>query len=367
MTNQGRQTKDRSWLYEQTIYIVLWTLIILQPILNEVIAESKGLEFSWNAVFRTWIRTTPYVAIFLIHNFILIPNLLVRSRLKYYILTVVLLLFAIGAYNYEIYESRTPRFAEPPVTEMAPEEGFMRPSRPARPVIPGLLHTVMGMLLIGMNLATALMFRYYREQDQRKMLETIMLQDELKYLKAQINPHFFMNMLNNIHALIDIDREKAQDMILELSKLMRYVLYDGENQMTALTNEVRFISSYVSLMRLRYPDDKVEIILDIPEHPSEHAKLPPLMFIAFIENAFKHGVSYMKKSVIEITLKEHPDRIYFLCRNTKPAVDTMHRLEGGVGLENVKRRLSLLYGRDDMLTIADGHEDYTVKLNIPLR
>lgn len=318
------------------------------------------MDFSWNRVISSWIRTTPFLLLFILHNSFIIPNLLSRPRLKYYIASTVVMIAMLSTYTHVIHEKNRPKPDRPP------QEMMQHPPRHGRPPLPFLLPILMSSFMFGANLAISLMFRYYREQDARKMLETIMLQDELKYLKAQINPHFFMNMLNNIHAMIDIDSGKAQDMILELSKLMRYLLYEGESQMTSVADEVTFISSYVSLMRLRYPEDKVEIRLNLPEHPSGKNELPPLLFIAFIENAFKHGISYMKKSIIEITLTEAQDIISFQCYNTKPSVETSAKQQGGVGLENIRRRLSLLYGNSDMLAIDEGHDDYTVKLNIPL-
>ena len=360
MARYDRHRKDRSWLHEQYIYIAIWILIFFLPIVNEIIAETRGMDFSWSRVTRSWIRTTPFLLMFVLHNSFVIPNLLSRPKLKYYIASVVVMIAILSTYTHSIHEKN-----RPPVDRPRPE--MSQPPRPGRPPLPFLLPILMSSLMFGVNLAISLMFRYYREQDERKMLETIMLQDELKYLKTQINPHFFMNMLNNIHAMIEIDSEKAQDMIIELSKLMRYLLHEGENQMTSVADEVRFISSYVSLMRLRYPEDKVEIRLHLPESPSGKDKLPPLLFIAFIENAFKHGVSYMKKSVIEITLTESPGAISFHCLNTKPSAEAAVKQQGGVGLENVKRRLSLLYGNSDMLAITENHDYYTVKLNIPLQ
>lgn len=361
MARYDRHRKDRSWLHEQYIYIAIWILIFFLPIVNEIIAETRGMDFSWNRVTRSWIRTTPFLLLFILHNSFIIPNLLSRPKLKYYIASVVVMIAILSTYTHSIHEKNRPAVDRPWPEISQP------PPRPGRLPRPFLLPILMSSLMFGANLAISLMFRYYREQDERKMLETIMLQDELKYLKAQINPHFFMNMLNNIHAMIDFDSEKAQDMIIELSKLMRYLLYEGENQMTSVADEVRFISSYVSLMRLRYPEDKVEIRLNLPESPSGKDKLPPLLFIAFIENAFKHGVSYMKKSVIEITLTESPGAISFHCLNTKPSAEAAVKQQGGVGLENVKRRLSLLYGNSDMLAITENHDYYTVKLNIPLQ
>lgn len=191
------------------------------------------------------------------------------------------------------------------------------------------------------------------------------MQEELRYLKAQIDPHFFMNMLNNIHSMVDVDPELAQQMILDLSKLMRYVLYEGSSSYTTFENEVQFISKYVELMRQRYPSDKVQVSLDVPETPSASLLLPPLLFISFVENAFKHGVSYMRKSEISVSLSEEPSRICFKCSNTRSPLETRTGTKGGVGLANVRRRLDLLYQDRYMLDIVETDEIYSVILIIP--
>ena len=223
----------------------------------------------------------------------------------------------------------------------------------------------MALLLLGLNLAVSIMFKYYRDQEDRKLLENMRLKDELKYLKAQINPHFFMNMLNNIHALVETDPVKAQEMLLELSKLMRYVLYEGDNDVATLQSEVRFLTTYIELMRQRYPESKVCVVTDLRSEPQEDVPIPPLLFIAFVENAFKHGVSYRKRTEIEVSLRLISGKIHFYCRNTKPENEGAVSVPGGVGLENARRRLDLLYGSDYSLRIDDLDEEFIVVLIIP--
>lgn len=133
-----------------------------------------------------------------------------------------------------------------------------------------------------------------------KELEHQHLESELKYLKYQLNPHFFMNTLNNIHALVDIDSEKAKKTIIELSKLMRYVLYEANKSQISLKYEIQFLENYIALMKLRYTehlDIQTEFPLIVP-----HVQIPPLLFISLLENAFKHGVSYRESSYIHVLL-----------------------------------------------------------------
>ena len=171
-----------------------------------------------------------------------------------------------------------------------------------------------------------------------------------------------MNTLNNIHALVDIDPEKAKESIIELSKLMRYVLYDGNMQMASLQKESDFIDNYIELMRLRY-SDRVDIRVE-RDKTLPDAMIAPLITITYVENAFKHGVSYNEESFIHIITHVKDGRFLFTCRNSKHKESTEEH--GGVGLENTRKRLNLIYGDDYSLNIDDGEKAYSVELDIPL-
>ena len=155
---------------------------------------------------------------------------------------------------------------------------------------------LIALLMFSFNIAVKLFFKSVRDQEAMKELEHNNLQTELDYLKYQINPHFFMNTLNNIHALVDIDTEKAKQTIVELSRLMRYVLYESNNRLISLSKELQFLNHYIELMRIRYTD-KVRIDVSFPTDTGE-VQVPPLLFVSFVENAFKHGVSYQHASFV---------------------------------------------------------------------
>ena len=171
-----------------------------------------------------------------------------------------------------------------------------------------------------------------------------------------------MNMLNNIHAMIELDSVKGQDMTLELSKLMRYVLYEGENSTSTFVGEISFIESYMALMRRRYPEGKIDISLEVPQHPSADILVPPMIFVTFVENAFKHGVSYQAKSRVCVSLKESDGIIHFTCENTNMC--SSKGSQGGVGLDNVRRRLDLMYGDRYTLVVENDRKIFKVSLTI---
>ena len=170
-----------------------------------------------------------------------------------------------------------------------------------------------------------------------------------------------MNSLNNIHSMIEIDSEKAQDMTLELSSLMRYVLYEGANSTASFADEVAFILNYVSLMRSRYPDSKVRISLDVPDNPSRNIVIPSMLLVTFVENAFKHGISYRMKSSVDISIREQGRSVVFSCVNSKPK-SSDRPSEAGVGLDNVRRRLELMCAGAYQLDIDDSDTSFSVKL-----
>ena len=225
-------------------------------------------------------------------------------------------------------------------------------------------------LLIGMNLGVKLYFKNDKDSKEMQQLEKQNLQQQLEYLKYQINPHFFMNTLNNIHALVDIDPEKAKTTIVELSKMMRYILYEGNKSLIPVAREIQFINNYITLMKLRYTD-KVKISLDI-QHAINDMGIPPLMLITFIENAFKHGISYQQESFINISISFTGKRLFFTCINSKKQEENSEKQEtglpkqSGVGLANVKRRLELIYGDKYTLEIKDNIDTYNVKLDLPM-
>ena len=221
-------------------------------------------------------------------------------------------------------------------------------------------------LLLGLNVGTKYFFKSLDDKKRIKELERENLNRQLEYLKYQINPHFFMNTLNNIHALVDIDPEEAKYTIEVLSKLMRYVLYEGNKTMASLQKELDFIRHYVDLMKIRYTD-KVRISVSLPASVPD-IQVPSLLFTTFVENAFKHGVSYQQDSFIEISVRvdEAAHEIYFLCNNSrKPEAE--EKRKGGVGLENAKKRLALIYGDEYELKIDVTQEEYRLLLRLPIK
>jgi LytS/YehU family sensor histidine kinase len=228
-------------------------------------------------------------------------------------------------------------------------------------------------LSIGTNIGVKFYFRSLVARREIEDLEREHLKQQLENLKYQLHPHFFMNTLNNIHALVDIDPKKAQKSIIDLSKLMRYILYESNHEYVQASREVEFMANYVSLMSLRY-NDKLKFMTNNPDD-GQGIWVPPLIFISFVENAFKHGVSYNKESFIEVGAKRYTSengeqRLNYTCRNSKQPKSNGNGKKvseaSGVGLANIKSRLDLMFGNNYTLDITDGEDEYIVNMDIPV-
>ena len=375
MKHQSRQ--------ENMIYLVVWGMLFAAPLLSLYVrsVSDESISFDWNEVFLVWRRFAIFLFLFLIHNFLLAPLLVHKQRklLYFSFVAAILTVFIIYQCSNRPDRGQMKHRMRPPMEQRDSRAGESNDGRPFAhddhpspaprhhlpPPIIGerdILAVMMLLLMFGANLG---MKYYYRSRnDHKKLLELEKqnLEQQLEYLRYQINPHFFMNTLNNIHALVDIDPEKAQATILELSKMMRFVLYEGDKNNVTLSREFDFLRTYIHLMELRYTD-KVKISVDLPSEVPDKT-LPPLMLISFVENAFKHGVSYRHDSFIEVSATLSSDQLHFTCRNSK--ADHPNEEKGGVGLSNVKKRLDLLYDNRYTLDISDGASTYNVELTLPL-
>jgi len=200
-------------------------------------------------------------------------------------------------------------------------------------------------------------------KESKEQLKTENLQSRYVALTNQINPHFFFNTLNNIYSLVQTDVADGQKAILQLSKLMRYLLYETEKGDKLLSEEIEFMHTYIELMKLRI-SEKVSIAITFPENYT-NISIPPLLFLPFIENAFKHGISYRSTSFINVILSVLPGSIIFECSNSLVAGnDNLLRQDSGIGLENVKKRLALLFPGRHELKITENETTFLVFLQI---
>jgi LytS/YehU family sensor histidine kinase len=220
--------------------------------------------------------------------------------------------------------------------------------------------------MIFLSLGIKVLERQSKIEKMQEEMGKAKLNAELAFLKNQISPHFFFNTLNNIYSLIGINADDSQKAVLKLSKLMRYLLYESEHGDTMLSNEIDFMNNYIDLMKLRM-SDKISLSVSFPQK-YEDRNIPPLLFVPFIENAYKHGISYREKSFIDIRMEVQSDSIIFRCVNSIPGgKEDIKNGHSGIGLENAGKRLNLLFPGSHSLMVNKSEKEFEILLNIKLR
>lgn len=394
---------------EIILYMVLWAVLFAAPVLSLFVStvSSGSMSMDWDAVISAWQMLGMFFIVFLVHNFFLAPLLVYKSKKAVYfsLLFVLVICFQIYQCNFRPHDepNHNMAFTESPMQRPMPNGEERRPPMMAqgdsqnRPAPQGdnqnqlapqgdsqnrpapnrpqgnhppkafggqdMVAFIIMTLLMMLNVGIKYFFKTLDDGKRMRELEKQNLILQLEYLKYQINPHFFMNTLNNIHALVDINPEMAKSNIEAFSKLMRYVLYESDKPVASLSKELMFLRNYIDLMKIRY-SEKVRITTDFPDVVTDK-NVPTLIFIIFVENAFKHGVSYEQLSYIDVSLKTEGDNALFVCRNSIKPSDA-ETLKGGIGLANARKRLDLIYGNKYKLKTNSSECMYEVDLTLPL-
>lgn len=380
--------------YEPIIISFLGALLFVSPI----IFGPSGSQVNWQHVFNVWLMLIPYVALYLINRFILLPYLLLKNKQIAFLLCAAILIIAMAFTVNPYFDHRynpdstlqepTRSMSRPPELPPNYRQGFDRPPemlhdgtamepgpgpkgdpkngqpmRPPKNLPPYLSFIIVGVLIVGFDTGLRLWVKWIESEQQIVKAEKENIQSQLALLRTQVSPHFFMNTLNNIHALIAYDTEGAQDSIIHLSKLMRHLLYESERSQIELHREMDFVNNYIDLMKIRF-SDSVEINLDLPDNIPQK-KIPPLLFTSFIENAFKHGISYREKSFINVTFHIANNQLEMQIENSNHS-EKQSDHQHGLGVNNSRKRLDILYGDKYSLLIEDSPKTHHVKLNIPI-
>jgi sensor histidine kinase YesM len=216
--------------------------------------------------------------------------------------------------------------------------------------------------VLGTAIGANILRRYAKSQMEVRKLQTDKLESELSFLKTQINPHLLFNSLNNIYVQTRKRPEEAAESVLLLSDLLRYQLYDCAKAQVKLNDEIEYLRNYLQLDKIRKNNTRVSF--DVKGNP-EHISIAPFLFIPFVENAVTHGIHAQLESFIDILFEITESEINFVIANSKPERPNK-KLNGGIGLKNVKRRLELLYPEKHELNISNKQNAYEVKLKILL-
>ncbi|NVK52108.1 MAG: histidine kinase [Flavobacteriaceae bacterium] len=324
------------------LHFFLWLLLFLYPI------ASLTDQYLIN---RNWLSLATIFIAFYVNYFVLVDSFFLKNKkLLFYILNVLLVgvLYALIGYTVgnAIFH---PSFNGEPLREI--RSGAMTTVQVILPII----------LSIGMCVGLKVNTRLNKNKLLLQQVKQTQLNTEIKYLKYQVQPHFLFNTLNNIYALIDVSPTKAKQSIHTMGKMMRYLLHDASNNKIPLVKEIEFLERYIDLMQLRVSSNlTIEKNFPIINQP---IKLAPLLFITFVENAFKHGIDAIKDSFINIDLEIEKEHIkYSVINSSFPEKENI--TDSGIGLENLKKRLDILYPNDFNLITKEENNTFIAQLTL---
>lgn len=375
--------------HEHLFYLIVGCIVIVYPIVSAASDAADGEAFQWSYVFRAWLNALPYVVLVVIHSCLLIPILLESQQPRRYVLytSALIVSFFMIAYGRSVHDRmdepslrHEESFHRPPVGPphhetvglesrplVFPPDGHHKGPKPKSSVpMPSIIDTLIAVMLLACDLAFRLMLKHYDDARRLQEFEKAKMQQELEQLKIQISPHFFMNSLNNIHGMVEINPQKAQALILDLSGLMRYVLYESKGRHIPLAKEIEFLDNYISLMRVRYSPSKVTIHSELPDgSEASGIMIPPLLFIILVENSFKHGVDYRYKSFVDIVMTINGSEVSLSCVNSNNKGGKGDAV-GGLGLDNLRKQLDIIYNGAYSLDIDETADYFKSTLTIPV-
>ena len=357
MISQIRKGKRLSVLF----HVVLWVLALLLPL------YFFNTEWMANTAFLNhyYLSALTYGFIFYVNYLVLVPKFYFNKKYIYYVAGAILLVALFHYFNIMIIKtffviSDIQREFDMMIKDFNNEHNISEP--PFR-LFQAYGYFFTSILILGFSWG----LRVYEKYTEQEMVKSALIKEnlmtELAFLKNQISPHFFFNTLNNIYSLVEINVDNAQEAILRLSKLMRYLLYESDQEKVKVSEDLEFMKNYIALMNLRL-SKKVNLTVNFPEITYDFL-IPPLLFIPFIENAYKHGISYRDDCFINIKLQVSDNDLVFTSSNTiNLNRDEEKQIFSGIGLENVKKRLELLFPDKFELDIQQTDLVYDVKLKI---
>lgn len=221
-------------------------------------------------------------------------------------------------------------------------------------------------VVFGISMAYYLLREWDKAERRAQLTAAENVRAELDFLKAQIDPHFFLNTLNNLYSMAQAKgNDELEEGILQLSEMMRYILYECRAEKVMLTRELEYIRSYIGLTLARYRNDgRISVSLDADESALQHLRIAPVILMPFVENAFKHGISLEKVSSIQITMAANDDQFIFIVKNTNYSQKKNGPDHHGIGIGNVRRRLELLYLDQFTLDISNQNGIHTITLQL---
>lgn len=339
------------------VHIAVWSL------LGFIVLFYPPLTWDYKVPLGFWLKQLAnfimMVGVFYFSAYYLVPNYLVKGKK---------LLFALSAVFLVVLYLIIARIIEVPILHVPEQIAAAKGWKHTKSIYSIDVHLFMVVTMVtAISIGFAMIQRWQAAVHMHELIEKQHIASELALLKAQINPHFFFNTLNNIYALTYSDVPLSRDAILKLSRMMRYVLYDTVLDRVLLSQEISFMNDYIELMKLRL-HSFTKVTVEEPK-PDQDYSVAPMLLLPFIENAFKHGTSSLHKTEILIVIKAQNGVLdLYVWNQIHPNTDALPAAGGGIGLANTQRRLNLVYPERHELVIQEGtdHRTFTVNLKIQL-
>ena len=336
-----------------TIHLAAWACFFLLPVV--FFPRSKDPQYQMSEIVK-WMffcMNVYLVLFFYLNTQVLIPKLLARRKWLLYSLAIIAIL------SFFIY---IPRFFEDALNSELVQKGKFKFGRRKHHFYPFTGGTAVFFLVFTVSTCMKVIQQWLAAENRQKLIETEKLNTELSFLKSQINPHFLFNTLNYIYSLAVVKSDATAGAVMKLSSIMRYVLSDTKQHLVPLEKEVQFIQHFIDLQKVRLTD-KIKINFTVTGNV-EGKQVAPLIFIPFVENAFKYGISTKEASEINISIDCTENQVIFTSDNRVLATDTNSENNNGIGLQNTKRRLEISYPGKHQLTISKKDDHFNVELKI---
>lgn len=333
------------------IHLLVWTLLFCFPF----IFMNDSRHFRVDMYFGYFVYIGAFFIVFYLNYLYLINKFLFDQNTVRFIIANTLLIVVCSLL---LYWYRTVEFAH---IWHGPMHGRMHIPRPPDPF---LFRDVTSLVLsVGLSVAIRVTGKWYKTETERKEMEKDRYETELKNLKNQLNPHFLFNTLNNIYSLIPVHPEQAQETVHRLSHLLRYVLYENNDNFVPIDKEIDFLKSYIELMSLRL-SEQVKLTTEF-NIESGNDRIAPMLFISLVENAFKHGISPVNPSFVHINItSKEGQEVVCTVENSYFPKNIQDKSGSGIGQENLRKRLDLLYPNHHNLCLENRGDIYFAQLQI---
>lgn len=301
-----------------------------------------------------------YLTIYYVNYSVIVPKVLFKASTVHFIIVICLIIILSLSINYlsTVYFDMDSKMENLIINNQNTSISYLK--------INNFMFLSVTLFLIFIGTTIKVNERLKNDSDNRKKMEQERLTSELAFLKAQINPHFYFNVLHAIYGLTETNVEKAQNALHSLSLMMRYVIYETKHHSSMLSKEIQFIEHYIELMKLRIPQN-IKVILNKPEF-IEDQPISSMILLPFIENSFKHGLTPNKESEIIINISQESNLLFFEVINPIAEIAAKDLEESnGIGLTNTKRRLDLLYPNSYELKIDENKEKKEFRINLKIQ